>query len=175
MYNFLLRQRCSVFEFPSQFFKSGQKFGSFRMGDSTIYTLIENFSKARDFSSLENVFIQMKHERKVFIEGNFILAFKAYNKANQAEKALDLFHKLWVDYQCTPTVRSFNSVITVVLQQGLYDKHLAEVRKTNSLLFANCRGLVHLFSYRCLQMWSADCRRFTSEKTNSTLENSRIL
>ncbi|MFS7968565.1 hypothetical protein Hanom_Chr09g00799031 [Helianthus anomalus] len=31
------------------------------------------------------------------------------------------------------------------------------------------RGLVHLFCYRCLQMWSADCRRFTSEKTNSTL------
>ncbi|MFS7991838.1 hypothetical protein Hanom_Chr12g01075281 [Helianthus anomalus] len=33
----------------------------------------------------------------------------------------------------------------------------------------DCRGLVHLFSCRCLQMWSADCRRFTSEKTNNTL------
>ncbi|MFS7958496.1 hypothetical protein Hanom_Chr07g00679281 [Helianthus anomalus] len=32
-----------------------------------------------------------------------------------------------------------------------------------------CRGLVHLFCYRCLQMWSAYCRHFTSEKTNSTL------
>ncbi|MFS8006972.1 hypothetical protein Hanom_Chr14g01255511 [Helianthus anomalus] len=31
-----------------------------------------------------------------------------------------------------------------------------------------CRGLVQLFCYRCLQMWSADCRRFTSEKTNIT-------
>ncbi|KAJ0770583.1 hypothetical protein HanPI659440_Chr07g0259281 [Helianthus annuus] len=39
----------------------------------------------------------------------------------------------------------------------------------NSLLVADCRGLVHLFYYRYLQMWSADCRRFTSEKTNSTL------
>ncbi|MFS7935820.1 putative transcription factor interactor and regulator CCHC(Zn) family [Helianthus anomalus] len=43
-----------------------------------------------------------------------------------------------------------------------------EVKKTNSLLVADCRGLVHLFCYRCLQMWSADCRHFTSEKTNST-------
>ncbi|MFS7978293.1 hypothetical protein Hanom_Chr10g00913811 [Helianthus anomalus] len=33
----------------------------------------------------------------------------------------------------------------------------------------DCRGLVHLFCYRCLHMWFADCRRFTSEKTNSTL------
>ncbi|KAJ0442747.1 hypothetical protein HanIR_Chr16g0812881 [Helianthus annuus] len=33
----------------------------------------------------------------------------------------------------------------------------------------DCRGLVHLFWFRCLQMWSADCRHFTSEKTNSTL------
>ncbi|MFS7918593.1 putative transcription factor interactor and regulator CCHC(Zn) family [Helianthus anomalus] len=32
-----------------------------------------------------------------------------------------------------------------------------------------CRGLVHLFCYRCLEMWSADCRHFTSEKTNITL------
>ncbi|MFS7940382.1 hypothetical protein Hanom_Chr05g00463781 [Helianthus anomalus] len=41
--------------------------------------------------------------------------------------------------------------------------------KTNSLPPKDCRGLVHLFCYRCLQMWSADCRRFTSEKTNNTL------
>ncbi|KAJ0714976.1 putative 3-hydroxybutyryl-CoA dehydrogenase [Helianthus annuus] len=31
------------------------------------------------------------------------------------------------------------------------------------------RDLVHLFCYRRLQMWSADCRHFTSEKTNSTV------
>ncbi|MFS7984521.1 hypothetical protein Hanom_Chr11g00987411 [Helianthus anomalus] len=41
--------------------------------------------------------------------------------------------------------------------------------KTNNLFLVDYRGLIHLFSYRCLQMWSADCRRFTSEKTNSTL------
>ncbi|MFS7996128.1 hypothetical protein Hanom_Chr12g01126211 [Helianthus anomalus] len=37
-----------------------------------------------------------------------------------------------------------------------------------TLLNFDCRGLVHLFWFRCLQMWSADCRHFTSEKTNST-------
>ncbi|KAJ0906868.1 hypothetical protein HanRHA438_Chr07g0292151 [Helianthus annuus] len=43
-----------------------------------------------------------------------------------------------------------------------------EVKKTNSLLLANCRSLVHIFSCRCLQMWFAECRPFTSSKTNST-------
>ncbi|KAM0014836.1 hypothetical protein Hdeb2414_s0033g00718901 [Helianthus debilis subsp. tardiflorus] len=41
--------------------------------------------------------------------------------------------------------------------------------KKNPLLLADCRHLVHLFSCRCLQMWSADCRPFPAEKTNSTL------
>ncbi|MFS7994810.1 hypothetical protein Hanom_Chr12g01110471 [Helianthus anomalus] len=44
-------------------------------------------------------------------------------------------------------------------------------KKTNSLLLADYRHLVQHFCYRCLQMWSADCRRFPSEKTNSTLPN----
>ncbi|KAJ0666201.1 hypothetical protein HanPI659440_Chr17g0664221 [Helianthus annuus] len=41
-------------------------------------------------------------------------------------------------------------------------------KKTNPLLLADCRPLVHLFSCRCLQMWSADCRPFPTEKTNRT-------
>ncbi|KAL4562191.1 hypothetical protein LXL04_034389 [Taraxacum kok-saghyz] len=35
-------------------------------------------------------------------------------------------------------------------------------------LMQNCRRLVHLFCCRGLQMWSADCRCFGFEKTNST-------
>ncbi|KAL8235693.1 hypothetical protein R6Q59_016774 [Mikania micrantha] len=105
-------------------FKSGQKFGSFRVGDSTFYSLIENFAKAGDLLSLEGVIKQMKHERRSFIEGNFILAFKAYGKAKKAEKALDLFDKMEVEYQCTPSVRAFNSVMNVVIQQGLFDMAL---------------------------------------------------
>ncbi|MFS7960822.1 hypothetical protein Hanom_Chr08g00707531 [Helianthus anomalus] len=42
------------------------------------------------------------------------------------------------------------------------------IKKTNTLLLADCRHLVHLFSCRCLQMWSADCRPFPTEKTNTT-------
>ncbi|MFS8017752.1 putative non-specific serine/threonine protein kinase [Helianthus anomalus] len=41
--------------------------------------------------------------------------------------------------------------------------------RAHSLLLVDYRSLVHLFSYRCQKMWSADCRRFTSEKTNNTL------
>ncbi|KAJ0777886.1 hypothetical protein HanLR1_Chr02g0065591 [Helianthus annuus] len=37
-----------------------------------------------------------------------------------------------------------------------------EVKKANSLLLTDCRPWVHLFSCRCLQMWSVDCRPFTS-------------
>ncbi|MFS7981109.1 hypothetical protein Hanom_Chr10g00947111 [Helianthus anomalus] len=46
---------------------------------------------------------------------------------------------------------------------------IIEVKKTNPLLLTDCRPLVHLFSCRCLQMWSADCRPFASEKTNTIL------
>ncbi|MFS7950917.1 hypothetical protein Hanom_Chr07g00588851 [Helianthus anomalus] len=48
-------------------------------------------------------------------------------------------------------------------------KGLCRSKKTNLLFLADCRPLVHLFSCRCLQMWSADCRPFGSEKTNTTL------
>ncbi|KAL4572440.1 hypothetical protein LXL04_019217 [Taraxacum kok-saghyz] len=48
-------------------------------------------------------------------------------------------------------------------------KSLQMLKKTNSLFAADCRRLSHLFFCRALQMWSADCRRFDSEKTNSTL------
>ncbi|VFQ69580.1 unnamed protein product [Cuscuta campestris] len=34
----------------------------------------------------------------------------------------------------------------------------------------DCRPLAHLFSCRCVQMWSADCRPFSTEKTNSTVD-----
>ncbi|KAL4556258.1 hypothetical protein LXL04_038904 [Taraxacum kok-saghyz] len=47
----------------------------------------------------------------------------------------------------------------------------ADIKKTNSLFAADCRRLGHLFFYRALQMWSADCRCFVSEKTNSTLDD----
>ncbi|MFS7960618.1 hypothetical protein Hanom_Chr08g00705181 [Helianthus anomalus] len=50
-----------------------------------------------------------------------------------------------------------------------YFNGLQKLKKTNNLLLADCRDLVHLFSYRSLQMWSANCRRFTSKKTNITL------
>ncbi|MFS7982720.1 hypothetical protein Hanom_Chr10g00966111 [Helianthus anomalus] len=40
--------------------------------------------------------------------------------------------------------------------------------ESNTLFITPRRHLVHLFSCRRLQMWSADCRPFTSEKTNTT-------
>ncbi|MFS7913962.1 hypothetical protein Hanom_Chr02g00147871 [Helianthus anomalus] len=67
--------------------------------------------------------------------------------------------------------KDFVCLITIVVHvDRLFDQSccFAEV-KTNNLLLADCRGLVQLFCCRCLQMWSADWRRFTLEKTNSTL------
>ncbi|KAJ0877593.1 hypothetical protein HanPSC8_Chr11g0501831 [Helianthus annuus] len=40
--------------------------------------------------------------------------------------------------------------------------------KTNALFITPRRHLVHLFSCKCLQMWSTDYRPFASEKTNTT-------
>ncbi|KAJ0576330.1 hypothetical protein HanIR_Chr05g0223141 [Helianthus annuus] len=42
-------------------------------------------------------------------------------------------------------------------------------KKINTFFITPHRHLVHLFSCRRLQMWSADCRPFASEKTNTTL------
>ncbi|MFS7901397.1 hypothetical protein Hanom_Chr00s204790g01838911 [Helianthus anomalus] len=40
--------------------------------------------------------------------------------------------------------------------------------ESNTLFITPRRHLVHLFSCRRLQMWSADYRPFASEKTNTT-------
>ncbi|MFS8027026.1 putative FCP1 domain, HAD-like superfamily protein [Helianthus anomalus] len=50
------------------------------------------------------------------------------------------------------------------------DRGLGEEKggKTNAFFITLHRHLVHLFSCRHLQMWSADCRPFAFEKTNTT-------
>ncbi|KAL4561644.1 hypothetical protein LXL04_033814 [Taraxacum kok-saghyz] len=59
-------------------------------------------------------------------------------------------------------MKIWNKLLFLIMQS-------ADVEKTNSLLAADCRRLDHLFFCRALQMWSADRRRFHSEKTNRTL------
>ncbi|KVI11334.1 Pentatricopeptide repeat-containing protein [Cynara cardunculus var. scolymus] len=128
-------------------FKSGQKLGSFKVGDPTFYSLIENFSKTGDLISLAKVFNQMKRERRVFIERNFILVFKAYGKAKKAENALDLFDKMWVEYQCRPSVRSFNSVINVAIQEGLFSRALEFY---SSVVIRDKRVLPNVLTYNLI-------------------------
>ncbi|KAF5783126.1 hypothetical protein HanXRQr2_Chr11g0504291 [Helianthus annuus] len=43
-----------------------------------------------------------------------------------------------------------------------------EEKKNKPSFFSDCRHLGHIFFCRCLQMWFADYRHFTSEKTNNT-------
>ncbi|KAJ0622496.1 hypothetical protein HanIR_Chr01g0021331 [Helianthus annuus] len=60
-----------------------------------------------------------------------------------------------------------NSLCVFVCEKRRKEKGFCR-KKTNSLLLTDCRHLIHLFSCRCLQMWSADCRPFAAEKTNNT-------
>lgn len=69
--------------------------GSYKLGDLSFYSLIESHASSLDFRSLEEVLHQMKRERRVFLEKNFIVMFKAYGKAHLPEKAVDLFHRMW--------------------------------------------------------------------------------
>ncbi|KAF5944667.1 hypothetical protein HYC85_018744 [Camellia sinensis] len=103
-----------------EIFKSGPKLGSYKVGDSTFYSLIENYANSGEFASLEMVFDRMKRERRVFIEKSFILVFKSYGKSHLPEKAVDLFYRMLGEFQCRPTVRSFNSVLNVIFQVRLY-------------------------------------------------------
>ncbi|GMP71303.1 hypothetical protein CsSME_00029771 [Camellia sinensis var. sinensis] len=107
-----------------EIFKSGPKLGSYKVGDSTFYSLIENYANSGEFASLEMVFDRMKRERRVFIEKSFILVFKSYGKLHLREKAVDLFYRMVGEFQCRPTVRSFNSVLNVIIQVGLYSRAL---------------------------------------------------
>ncbi|WJX28047.1 hypothetical protein P8452_16813 [Trifolium repens] len=68
-----------------QIFKStttSHKWGSYKLGDLSFYSLIENFASSFDFDSLEHLLNRMKRENRVFIEKNFIVIFKAYGKAH---------------------------------------------------------------------------------------------
>ena len=47
-------------------FSSPSKMGSFKVGDSTFYSLIENYANSGDFDSLEKVFVFMGE--KSFVE-----------------------------------------------------------------------------------------------------------
>ena len=103
-----------------EMFRKGAKLGSYRSGDSTFYSLIENYANSGDFRSLEQVLDRMKRERRVFIEKSFILMFRAFGKAHLPNKAIELFYRMVDEFQCRRTVKSFNSVLNVIIQEGLY-------------------------------------------------------
>lgn len=105
-------------------FKHAPKSGSYKQGDSTFYSLIENYAKSGDFESLEVVFNRMKREKRAFLENNFIVVFRAYGKAHLPEKAVILFDRMTDEFQCKRTVKSFNSVLNVIVQEGLYSQAL---------------------------------------------------
>ncbi|KAK6154798.1 hypothetical protein DH2020_009046 [Rehmannia glutinosa] len=101
-------------------FRNARKLGSYRRGDSTFYSLIEHHAKHADFRALDMVFERMKREKRSFIEKNFILVFRACGKAHLHHKAVDLFDRMVDEFQCKQTVKSFNSVLNVIIQQGVY-------------------------------------------------------
>ncbi|KAH0986139.1 hypothetical protein GBA52_013316 [Prunus armeniaca] len=108
----------------NEIFKKGTKLGSYKSGDSTFYSLIENYANLGDFRSLEQVLDRMKRERRVFIEQSFILMFRAYGKAHLRNKAVELFYRMVDEFQCRRTVKSFNSVLNVIIQEGHYSHAL---------------------------------------------------
>ncbi|KHG02851.1 Pentatricopeptide repeat-containing -like protein [Gossypium arboreum] len=107
-----------------QLFNSTPQSGSFRLGDSTFYSLIRHYAHTADFASLDNVLCRMKLQNRVFIEKCFLVIFKAYGRAHLPDKAVDLFHRMSHDFHCIPTVKSFNSVLNVIIREGFYHRAL---------------------------------------------------
>ncbi|KAH7544878.1 hypothetical protein FEM48_Zijuj01G0032600 [Ziziphus jujuba var. spinosa] len=107
-----------------EIFRTSPKLGSYKVGDSTFYSLIENYANLGDFGSLEKVLIRMRRERRVFKEKSFILIFRAYGKAHLADKAVELFERMVNDFQCKRTVKSFNSVLNVLIQDCHFSRAL---------------------------------------------------
>ncbi|KAJ7004425.1 hypothetical protein NC653_009331 [Populus alba x Populus x berolinensis] len=105
-------------------FKSGPKMGSYKLGDSTFYSVINNYANLGDFKSLEKVLDRMRCEKRVIVEKCFVVIFKAYGKAHLPEKAVDLFDRMAYEFECKRTVKSFNSVLNVIIQEGLFYRAL---------------------------------------------------
>ncbi|KAK6916963.1 Pentatricopeptide repeat [Dillenia turbinata] len=103
-----------------QIFRKSPNLGSYRQGDSTFYSLISHHANSGDFSSLEKILDRMKREHRSVNEKSFIAMFKAYGKAHLPEKAVELFHRMVNEFHCRPSVRSFNSVLNVIIQEGLF-------------------------------------------------------
>ncbi|CAI0393472.1 unnamed protein product [Linum tenue] len=120
------RQDGNETELPihHKIFKSPAKMGSYQSGDSSFYSLIETYANNCDFESLEKVLGRMKRENRVFLEKSFILVFRAYGKAGFPGKALELFDRMADEFQCKRTVKSFNSVLNVVIHAGLFRQAL---------------------------------------------------
>ncbi|KAJ4702714.1 Pentatricopeptide repeat-containing protein [Melia azedarach] len=107
-----------------QIFNSAPKLGSYKLGDSTFYSLIENYANSGDFRSLEKILYRMRCEKRVVLEKSFISIFKAYGKAHLVKEVMSLFDKMVEDFHCKRTVKSFNSVLNVIVQEGLYHQAL---------------------------------------------------
>ncbi|CAM8979368.1 unnamed protein product [Rhodiola kirilowii] len=105
-------------------FKTGSKLGSYKSGDLTFYSLIDKYAALGDFESLETLIGRMRSERRVFQEKSFIIIFKAYGRAHLPDRAVELFHRMSEEFQCVPTVRSFNSVLNVLIIEGLFQHAL---------------------------------------------------
>ncbi|KAL6498277.1 hypothetical protein OROGR_028674 [Orobanche gracilis] len=101
-------------------FRGADKLGSYRRGDSTFYSLIDYLAKAGDFRALEMVFERMKREKRCFVEKNFISVFRACGEAHLHSTAVELFDRMVDEFHCKQTVKSFNSVLNVIIKQGEY-------------------------------------------------------
>ncbi|RZC50743.1 hypothetical protein C5167_019170 [Papaver somniferum] len=100
------------------------KSGSYKQGDSTFYSLLMGYADSKDFVNLEIVLDRMKRERRVITEKVFIYIFKACRNAHFPDKAVYLFDRM-AEFQCRQSVRSFNSVLNVLIQEGRFDQALS--------------------------------------------------
>jgi pentatricopeptide repeat protein len=105
-------------------FKSAPKMGSFKLGDSTLSSMIESYANSGDFDSVEKLLSRIRLENRVIIERSFIVVFRAYGKAHLPDKAVDLFHRMVDEFRCKRSVKSFNSVLNVIINEGLYHRGL---------------------------------------------------
>ncbi|ESQ45601.1 hypothetical protein EUTSA_v10010168mg [Eutrema salsugineum] len=105
-------------------FESAPKMGSYKLGDSTLSSMIENYANSGDFASVEKLLSRIRLENRMIREHSFIVLFRAYGKAHLPEKTIELFHRMVDEFQCKRTIKSFNSVLNVIINEGRYHRGL---------------------------------------------------
>ncbi|GAB2271879.1 hypothetical protein Dimus_006708 [Dionaea muscipula] len=88
---------------------------NFRHSYSTYYSLILKLGRSRHFSLMETLLTQLKNLHSPVTPSLFSRVIRIYGDAHLPEKALKTFHSIVEYYNCKPTSKHLNHLLTILV------------------------------------------------------------